>query len=708
MTNFNNNTFNMLSDAFNAAANISSQEDLINGVTCNGDINYSSLGLKYKDWLLALDQRMVLSKKSQKALELSCDDKQILDEYFDLFISSTRSLDDVERAKAYNLMFRYLFYLRSVRVPGKKSRLLFYYLFNKLYKIFPKTCNGLLELVPDFGYFGDLDAIIKMMTMKDKHKLQLYTTYSLYPDVIDAAINVYIKHLNADCIQIFGKPIDKVTNDEAHKLNLELKPKKYNEVLDFVGSKRLSLASKWVDRERNSIYRLDMLIAIYDHKREIPEMLTTDLYRANRRINYYQMQFRNVISVLTQCLLVGEPMMCNESSTGEHEYRSYGDINIDRMPAKYITKYREALANQVKEPLLESEHYTGNRYPENKERVACRQNLLTTIANGKLKGAGQDLERISEIIYGYIIHNSDYDPYYNPEHETELQNRVYISPSLSEVTRKVISAQWEDIVNNLKKEINAIVETDKASAIESGEQFNDPRNVIPIIDTSGSMNLANVQDKAIALGILASKISNMPGIAMAFSENPSVYRFDMSPNSDVFDDFLKVMNGPTGYSTDIDKTYQCMLDLMKKSKMKSSDCNFAMLYLTDGQFNSAVVKSSSKLDQTALGRMENTFKNEGYDLPRVLFWNLYIQSRGFPASSDTPGLQLICGYSKDMLISAFTGNYKYVEQIDGSMKINVTPWISFEKAILHEGYDPVSRVIATIGEGCLSTLCNER
>ena len=106
--------------------------------------------------------------------------------------------------------------------------------------------------------------------------------------------------------------------------------------------------------------------------------------------------------------------------------------------------------------------------------------------------------------------------------------------------------------------------------------------------------------------------------------------------------------------------------------------------------------------------MNNLFVSAGFNiLPKVIFWNLNVSSPGFPASADTLGVQLVSGYSQDLLIPAFTGNYKYVEQEDGTIKVDVNPWTSFEKAILHEGYDPVSRIIANIGEGCLATLCND-
>jgi hypothetical protein len=194
----------------------------------------------------------------------------------------------------------------------------------------------------------------------------------------------------------------------------------------------------------------------------------------------------------------------------------------------------------------------------------------------------------------------------------------------------------------------------------------------------------------------------MPGALIAFSERPSVYSLNLSSGKDVFDWFLTIVNGPTGYSTNIDATYDCMLGLMTKANMKATD--FAMLYLTDGQFDSGLVVANSNLESTALGRMQTKFKNAGYNMPRIIFWNLNARSPGFSASATSKGVQQVSGYSQALMIQVFTGDYKYVVQDDGSVKVDVDSWTSFENALLIEGYDPVTCVVASVGEGCLAKL----
>jgi hypothetical protein len=371
MSVFNNsNNVKSLASAFPSFADAYKNNSLCDGVTWNGDINFSSLGDDFQSALLALDQKMVLPESARKSKQLDKQTASILDKYFKVFTEIAISLNDIDRAKAYGLMFRYLFYLRSVRVPGKKSRLLFYYLFVRLYVRFPATCLALIELIPDYGYFGDLDVLID--EMED------------YPDVVTKAINVYIKYLDADCQTIFSKPISQVTKNEAQELNASLKTMSAEQVRAFVGSRRLSLAAKWFKREGkcNSAHRDNILIQIYFPNGGIRDLQTSSDYSAQelakRRLNYCQMVFRNVITALSQCILVGEQMMCEQNDY----YRTWADINHAIAPAKFLTKYRKALANEdLKKPVPENQIETGNRFANNYDRVQCRKNLLDALLN---------------------------------------------------------------------------------------------------------------------------------------------------------------------------------------------------------------------------------------------------------------------------------------------------------------------------------------
>jgi len=674
------NTATTLRNAFASHAKSSDENDLKTGITWNGDTNYNSLGHDTTSKMLELDQKLVTPKHCIKTATLDAHTIAHFNKLFDNFVASVRTKSDLERAHAFSLLFRYLFYVRSIRAAGKKSRLLFYYLFERIYKIFPKTCVELISLVPDFGYFGDLNKLGEMMSHQS--------------DVVNAIDAVYLTHLDNDCRLIWGVPLHLVKKDMAKSLNDRLKNMTPDEIRTFVGNKRLSLAAKWFKREgkKNSGNRKSFLIGVYFPNGGITDLEASDddavKSLAERRFIYIQMLFRNVLSSLTQCLLVGETMMCANK---------FSSIPIKSAPACFATKYRKALANeQLKEVPTEAQNETGNRYPDVQDRVQCRQNLLQAMLENKLKGATQDIDRLSKIVFEHL--------------NIEYGKKCSLSSSLSPTERGVIAAQWKDLIIKMKNDVDKIVTSSHKDALESGKPWIDPRSVIPVVDTSGSMGYANVQSTAIGLGILATHLSTMPGCFMSFSTDPKIFSLDME--MDVFDHFLTIMNGPSGLSTNIDATYRVLLDLMVSKGVAISE-SLSLLVLTDGQFDASLVNvpegsracNFERATSTFLERMEIAFKNKGYlHLPRTVFWNLNCASPGFPANSISLGIQLISGYSQTLMLQVFTGDYEYKVQTDGSMKMNVTPWDSFLKALNIPEYDKVSSIVASVGEGCLKHL----
>ena len=648
-----------------AAAALEEKQDF--GVTWNGDVNFASLGNGVINALLEMDQKMVRPMDSGKTGELSQDFIIMIDNYYMNVLTKIKMIsNESDRATAFNLLFRYMFYLRSVRAAGKKERLLFYYLFERIYKEFPSTCHELLTLIPDFGRFQDLD--------------EMMTRLSAYPDFIKMAMKVYNDNLNADCILLFGKQLKAISHNDAKDMNTKLKPFTPSQLKDNIGNKRFSLAAKWFARsgKQFSEYRKQFLLSIYD-----PTNITSTLLagpeiskkeKGKKQLNYYDMVFRNIITSLTMCLNVNEQLMCETNPMN----RTWKDIDFESAPAGFLTKNRKALANEeLKEAIPSYMTETGNRHPNNMDRVECRKHLLEQLVQGKLKGASLDISKLSKIIYDYT-------------------HTGRISSSLSTTERQVITMQWNDIVSTLKQEINEIL----AAKI-------DMLNTIPIVDTSGSMDSAMVSHIARGLGVLAASISNLPGCMITFSEKPKVFHLNM--NEDVFDHFIAIANGPVGYNTNIDMTYRVLLDMMVSKNLSKTD--YSMLILTDGQFDSLVTfeeryqaGAMETFQSTFVGRLETAFKANGYNLPRTIFWNLNGRTPGFPSAGDTKGIQLISGYSQTLMKQVFTGDYKYEIQEDGNIRVSVDPIESFLKALMIPDYDIVSQTVAKVGEGCMKFL----
>ena len=350
---------------------------LITVLTDNGDITFGAMGVNTpSSALMELDHIMIRplvekSFKHYKPLVLSSEFIVQLNEKVELFVNRISSLPLKEQATWWSLMFRYVFYVRNLHGEGKRERLLFYYLLEKINEYYPKTVQALVPLIPDFGYFGDFDHII---------------TISKNEGLINACIKCYEMHLNADCMQVYGKPLKQVTLDEAKAYNIKLKGMTTEEIKVVMKGKKMSLAAKWFKREghKDSDHRLRFLQHIY------PEINLGDKIVKKKRTQYANMRFRHIITSLTQLLQVGEQMMCAIVKTTD--IRDWANINMESAPAGFVTKYRKALLNESLDGVEERS--------KRADRIKCRENTLAAALNGKLNGANSDLSKLSEIKIG--------------------------------------------------------------------------------------------------------------------------------------------------------------------------------------------------------------------------------------------------------------------------------------------------------------------
>jgi len=384
-------------------------------------------------------------------------------------------------------------------------------------------------------------------------------------------------------------------------------------------------------------------------------------------------------------------MMTSKGETGQIP-RSWDDITISRAPARLLHQHLSALINELKKTVpLQSEIDTGNR-SFRADRIQCRKNMLQTILEGKLKGLQLDLSKLARVI------NSHITCYDLNTHSMEFSSKCTIS-TISFAERSMIAAQWKDMMSKLKESIDTTVE----KMLKETPDAIDPRNVIPMVDRSGSMESAHVDVEAIALGLMAASISNLPGCMITFSRDPKVLYIDQT--KDVFDQFIQVYAAGGGYNTNIDAAYRKLLDLMVENDIKKAE--YALMILTDGHFDSGLVEvdgkaTNSKLfEDVFLGRMEKAFQEKGYNLPRTIFWNL--NGRGaYNATATTKGVQMVNGYSQTLMLSVFVGEYNLTKEEDGTTRVAVDPWTSFVKSITSETFNPVLQVLKEVKEGCFA------
>ena len=271
-----------------------------------------------------------------------------------------------------------------------------------------------------------------------------------------------------------------------------------------------------------------------------------------------------------------------------------------------------------------------------------------------------------------------------------------------DIQKRVADGQWKTLVQRIR---------------DSGTL----ENCVAVCDVSGSMAYPIFSDKtcpmdsAIGLSLLLAEVAQPPfqGVFITFSETPTVEKVDASRS---FSEKVSALQSSSwGGSTDFVSVFRdLILPMATKNKLKQEDMVKRIFVFSDMQFDQAETRGEGRWD-TAYEAIEKMYREAGYKLPELVFWNLAGGRAGYggqdvtgdptapkPVKSDTPGTSLVSGYSQAML-KAFLENSSFedqevteevveVEMGDLSI-INVhetsgqDPLRTVKKAISHKAYD---------------------
>lgn len=413
----------------------------------------------------------------------------------------------------------------------------------------------------------------------------------------------------------------------------------------------ISLCSKYAPRESNkfqkenkSLFR-KLVMSIF------PSTASNDI-EEERAYARAKALYRKMISRLTQVTDVPEVKMCG---------KRYASIEFDHVPSVSMKKYRKAFANEKlgRHEIPSELSLTGNR-SNDPDRIECRKNLLTAIKEKKIKGKQN---------YPHDI-----------VHTLLLQNNAGSSVEL-----EIFQQQWEDIRNNI---LRIIAERSSATTTTTTTSVN-LNKLVPLVDVSGSMN-GTPMEVAIALGILISEVNHplFRDQFLTFQSTPSWV--NLSSAKSIAEKVTITKQAPWGGSTNIENAFKLIARTIEANQLPESEIPDLIIF-SDMQFNTAI---RVKKKQTQLQRIANRFAELGikisgkpYAMPRIIFWNLRGNTRGFPAQSSSENVQILSGFSPAL--------FKYiVEGMDISQKKKVTPYDTFRKVMDDERYNAIREIVS--------------
>lgn len=173
--------------------------------------------------------------------------------------------------------------------------------------------------------------------------------------------------------------------------------------------------------------------------------------------------------------------------------------------------------------------------------------------------------------------------------------------------------------------------------------------VLCMADVSGSMSTAvsgsvTAMDISVALALYTSERLTGPfkNLFMTFSSNPGF--ITVNPNQSLRERALSARNAEWGMSTDLNKAFAAILKMAIENNVPQSDMPSTLLIVSDMEFDNCG-------HLTNYQAVVNMYKQHGYEVPNIVFWNVNSRTQNVPVRFDQRGVALISGFSPSILQS---------------------------------------------------------
>jgi hypothetical protein len=193
---------------------------------------------------------------------------------------------------------------------------------------------------------------------------------------------------------------------------------------------------------------------------------------------------------------------------------------------------------------------------------------------------------------------------------------------------------------------------------ESLPNFVGDANVLPLVDVSGSMSCraggakstsaTTCMDVAVSLGLyLADKnTGKFKDTFLTFSGSPELLHL----KGNIVEKTKQMVTSHWGMNTDLVKAMDKILSTAKNGNVPQEEMPEVLLILSDMQFDQC-----ARFDDSAMKMIERKYETAGYDMPKIVFWNLN-SADNVPVKYDTRGVALVSGFSPAIMVATLGGD----------------------------------------------------
>lgn len=163
---------------------------------------------------------------------------------------------------------------------------------------------------------------------------------------------------------------------------------------------------------------------------------------------------------------------------------------------------------------------------------------------------------------------------------------------------------------------------------------------------------------------------------ITFSNRPKV--IDLSNCSSLREKIEKCYTEDDWTNTDIYKVFKLVLDVAVKNQYVQEQLPKNIVILSDMEFDDATTTRDHK---TLFETIQAEYLLHGYDLPRLVFWNVCSRTGTIPLKTNKNGVCLVSGFNPtiiDMVLSGELDPYKCLVN-----KLNSSRYDAVEKAVMN-------------------------
>ena len=176
------------------------------------------------------------------------------------------------------------------------------------------------------------------------------------------------------------------------------------------------------------------------------------------------------------------------------------------------------------------------------------------------------------------------------------------------------------------------------------------RNVLPLVDVSGSMVTAAGKDTsvtcldvAVALGLYTSDKSTgaFKDLFLTFSGSPEFVQL----RGTLSEKMAQMTSSNWAMNTNLHAAISKVLDHALRNRVPAADMPAILLVLSDMQFDQC-----ARFDDSAMQMIRRKYEDAGYEMPQIVFWNLNDYGNK-PVKFNDNGVALVSGFSPALMES---------------------------------------------------------